>query len=423
MPSATMRPNATYMSNVYISKYKCTNLYIFKATHNINMDANFDGELVIELVPTVNTRRKLYLCFLLTNTRYTNEEPNAIDKIINNSIKPPMHYATMNFNMQKLIQVQQKKIIYKSGIDTVVIFTSPIAIKEVDFSSYDPISEGLFAKYPVNKYYRIILPPKLEGFTTEESSGIDSEIINLFNNHLVTCAPVDDNDESTVKGNTATYLVDGSKDTANAQSALGSAFFILLVAIATSYLGSPLFYKYTIANYIKKETSLSLFTMVITVLLFLLGITLLIGGNQYDSNEMWAGIFIIIFLVLSALSISLNRFTTKPDIDMASFSDTMTDVPVIAGDLINKFLYKNDQSSATKQYDTKYVRIFGGVYVLMLIVLSVVTGTMDSYPSVRANEKKTKGYTAHLQSLIFSVGAIYGFIFLMWIIMAFKYST
>ena len=346
-----------------------------------------------------------------------------IDKIINNSTKPPMHYTTMNFDMQKLIELQQKKIIYNSGIDTVVIFISPIAIKEVDFSSYNQISEGLFAKYPVNKDYKIILPPKLEGFTTEESSGIDSEIISLFNNHLVTCAPVDDNDESTIKGNTATYLVDGSKDTANAQSALGSAFFILLVTIATSYLGSPLFYKYTIANYIKKETSLSLFTMVITILLFLLGISLLIGGNQYDSNEMWVGIFIIIFLVLSALSTSLNRFTTKPDVDMASFSDTMTDIPVIAGDLINKFLYKNDQTSATKQFDKKYVGIFGGVYVLLLIVLSVVTGTMDSYPSVRANEKKTKGYTAHLQSLIFSVGAIYGLIFLMWIIMAFKYST
>jgi hypothetical protein len=154
-----------------------------------------------------------------------------------------------------------------------------------------------------------------------------------------------------------------------------------------------------------------------------LGINLLLGGTQYDSNEMWVGIFIIIFLVLSALSIALNRFTTKPDIDIASFSDTMTDAPVIIKDLINNFWYKNDPTSPTKKFDKKYVGIFSGIYTLILVILSTITGTMDSYPSVKAKEKNTKGYTAHLQSVVFSVGAIYGFIFLMWIIMAFKYST
>jgi hypothetical protein len=61
----------------------------------------------------------------------------------------------MNFNLQNILEPKQKKIIYKSGIDNVVIFLSPISISEVDFSSYSTISEGLFAIYPVNKQYKI----------------------------------------------------------------------------------------------------------------------------------------------------------------------------------------------------------------------------------------------------------------------------
>ena len=128
MPSATMRPNAIYYANVERKKYKCKNLYIFKATHNITMDAKYDGELIVELVPTVNTSEKLFLCFLLSNVRYVNREQNDVDKLISNSIKPPVHYETMNFNLQNLVEKDQKKIIYKSGIDTVVVFLSPIRL-------------------------------------------------------------------------------------------------------------------------------------------------------------------------------------------------------------------------------------------------------------------------------------------------------
>ena len=125
---------------------------------------------------------------------------------------------------------------------------------------------------------------------------------------------------------------------------------------------------------------------------------------------------------MSALSIALNRFTKRPETEMASFSDTMTDALDIVKKLINNFWYKNDPSVPTKVWDKKYVGIFSGVYVLILVILASVTGTLDSYVSVRIKEKITRGYTQHLQSLIFTTGTIYGFIFLMWIVMLFKYS-
>uniref|UniRef100_A0A6C0K236 Uncharacterized protein n=1 Tax=viral metagenome TaxID=1070528 RepID=A0A6C0K236_9ZZZZ len=418
MPSGTMRQNATYVSNVDIRKYKCKNLYIFKATHNITMDAKFDAELVIELVPTVNTSEKLYLCFLLTNARYTDRDSNGIDEIINASIKPPMHYTTMNFDMQKLIEPKQKYIMYKSGIDNVIIFTSTIIINEIDFSNYETIPEGLFATYPVNSNYKIILPKKIEGFTTEDNTVIDNEVINLFNNNLITCSPVDDNDQSIVQQNTTTYLVDGKKDQSNAQIALGYAFIILLVALGSSYLGAPLFYKYSISNYITEETDLTLATIFIMAIMFLLGFILLIGGMQYDSNEMWVGIFIIIFMLLSSLSVALNRSIVKPDIDMASLPDTAKDIRVIIRKFFNNL--GADKNHLRNGWDIKSFVIS---MVCIIIIISSVGGTLGSYPSVKANEKTTSGYTAHLQGLIIPIGIIYGAIFSMWIIMAYKYSA
>jgi hypothetical protein len=303
MPSGTMRPNATYMADVNTRKYKCVNLYIFKATHNIKMDAMFDAELVIELVPTVNTSEKLYLCFLLSNTRYTNSEPNAVDDIINSSIKPPMHYTTMNFDFQKLIEPNQKKIIYKSGIDTVIIFLSPIKINEVNFSSYEAITDGLFSMYPVNNDYKIIVPPKIEGFTegsgeTTKVTTAQQEISNALDDKLLTCEPVDDNDQSLVNDNTVTYLADGSKDAVSKAAAFAFGLSNTIIAIVFAGVLCPLFFKYGIARYIKEPTQLSLFAGFIFIILFVLSLILLLGGMKYDSTEALAGGYIFVVLLI-----------------------------------------------------------------------------------------------------------------------------
>jgi hypothetical protein len=431
MPSGTMRQNATYTENVNSKKYKCTNLYIFKATHNITMDAKFDGELVIELVPTVNTSEKLYLCFLLTNIRYVNREPNDIDKLIDISVKPPIHYETMNFTMQSLVVPKQKHISYNSGIDRVIIFLSPISINEFDFSNYATIPDGLFSIYPVNDDYKIIVPKKIEGFTQEgtgESSGssdISTDITNALKQNLLTCEPVDDNDQSLVKDNTVTYLVDGKKDSSSSQNAFATAFLIMLVAIATSYFGAPVFFTYAIANYIETDTTLTLFTVFITFMLFLLGIILLMGGNRYDSSEMWVGVFIIIFLLLSSLSVALSRALDEQPREMASFSESAT-FDNFKGSSLELLKYFWNTRSAIKttssEADKLYIVGFFVLCIVIIIILSSVSGTLATYPDVIKKEKITPGYIEHLKSLIPGVGIPYGIIFSMWVVMAIKYS-
>lgn len=418
MPSGTMRPNATYLSDAKTSKYKCANLYIFKASHKITMDATFDAELVIELVPTVNTSEKLYLCFLLTTARYIAREPNGIDYIIDNSKKPPTHYTPMNFELQKLIEQNQKKIIYKSGIDTVIVFLSPITINEVDFSNYDTIPYSLFAIYPVNNDYKIIVPTKIEGFT----EGMDvAEITSVLKDNLLTCEPVDDNDQSLVTDNTATYLVDGIKDAASKSAGLGTGLTVLIIALAISVFVSPVFFKYAIADYITKDTSLSLFTVFIAFIFFLLGLILLIGGNKYDPIEAWAGGFFILLVLLSSMSIALSRFSMKPapDVAMAQFDPTFKASFETFKGFINNVVYERGQTDIIHY---KFLGSFLVIYVVLLLILVVIRITVLSKPDVEKNKREAKGYKEHLQGLVFGIGAIYGFIFLLWIMMAFKYS-
>jgi hypothetical protein len=426
MPSSVLRHNATYIEDLAVKKYKCRNLYIFKATHNITMDAKFDAELVIQLIPTVNTEETLYLCFLLKNIRYVNEEPNDIDKIINTSIKPPSYYDTMKFELQKLIEPQQKKIIYKSSVDTIVIFLSPISINEVDFSKYATIPIELFSIYPtVDKNYKIVLPKQIEGFTEGEESGqeanstlidqddVNSEITNALNKNLLTCELVDDNDQSLVTDNTATYIVDGKKNSASSQNALGTALIIMLVAIGSSYLGAPLFFKYTVSNYITKDESLSVFSYFITAIMFLLGLILLLGGNKYDPDEMWVGVFIIIFLLLSVLSIELSRSLKVEGAILLGITETIDAIkPTFNAFSTSFFGKKNDPSKTDSWFFISYVVI----YFILVIVLFITAANL------KIDENKSNKYKDHVKGLIVLIGSTYGAIFLAWIMMLFKYS-
>jgi len=414
MPSATMRPNAIYSANVERKKYKCKNLFIFKATHNITMDAKYDGELVVELVPTVDTSEKLFLCFLLSNVRYVNREQNDVDKLISISIKPPIHYETMNFNLQNLIEKDQKKIVYKSGIDTVVVFLTPITINEIDFSGYNQITEGMFAIYPVNDNYKIILPSKKEGF--QEGLTTEEVINSAFNRNLVTCTPVDDNDQSLVEDNTVTYLAEGGSSS-SPQVALGTSFIIILFAISASYIGGPLFFKYAIADYLAEETSLTLFTWFICFMAILLGIILLIMGNQYDSDEMWVGMFILMFTVLSMLSVALNRATHKPETDFSGLADTVSSFRTNFVKVFSKLWYDNNDN-----FDFYYFGGFFGVLIALIVILAPIAATLDKNDKMNAKEEKKPGYIDHVRGLIMGIGLSYGIIAIIWILLIFKYS-
>jgi hypothetical protein len=419
MPSGTMRPNATYISGVNVKKYKCANLYIFKASHRITMDGSFDGELVVELIPIVNTSEKLYLCFLLKNTRYNNNERNDIDELIKNSVKPPMHYDIMNFNLQNMVEPKQKKIVYKSGIDNVIIFLSPISINEVDFSNYSTISQGLFAIYPVNKEYKMIIPSTKEGFsesfregsTVQDVQGVvNSELNTLFEQNLVTCSPVDYNNTT---DNTAVYLADTSRDKLNAQSAVGTAIIVMIVVLLISFFLSPHIFKNMLANIITDGRYLTFVSVIIVFFIFILGLSLVLSGISYDSDETLAGAFILIFLTLSVMSVSITRKLypgTYSNVDFERFK--LEEIPVF---IYTFGLILHHWDTEDKRLLYLIIIFIAGFFISFVFILPIV-------PSVIKKEKKQKGYTNHLRELILSIGIIYGIMLSIWIIMIIKYT-
>ena len=414
MPSGTMRPNATYTENVDTKKYKCKNLYIFKASHKITMDSSFDGELVIEMVPTVNTSDKLFLCLPLINTRYSTQQQNDIDKLLNISVKPPTSYTTMDFTLQNLIEPKQKKIVYKSGIDTVIVFTTPISIQEIDFTKYNNIPDDLFSIYPVSDKYKIIPATLVEGFSegvegvADNSTQVSADVNNLFSKNLISCTLVDDNDNA-VNENVATYLVDGANKSQSSANALVYAFIIMITTIVVSYFGSPMMFYYSVSKHITDSDQLTFATIVLAFMSFLLGIVLLISGNTYDVSEMWVGIFIIIFLGLSALSIALQRNISP-----------YTPQPNMATSLNNVMASITTYWSFVNLSDRTTLYTFIGLFIFLLIILVISTEVSVTYSSVLEKEKKTPGYISHLRSMVYSIGFIYGTLCITWGIALYK---
>ena len=427
MPSATMRPNVTYFENINTKHYKCTNLYIFKASHNIPLDTTFDAEMVIELRPTTNNSSKLYLCFLLSNTYFSNEPESEIDKIIATSNKPPIHYTTMNIDLNPRIEKKQRKIIYKSGIDTVIIFTNPIPVLEVDFSNYNTIPNSLFSLYPVDGNYNIIPEnaTQIEGFIGEgNEEGIDEGYVaknanrNTPNDNanLLDCQLVDIDDptgKKTVGKETGVYLMDNAQKANLNQAMIGSAITVSAIAIISSFIMSPIIFSKLISNHITNSSNLTTATVVLCIFLIVLAFTLLFNGMQYDTNEMWTGSFLTLFLGLSAMSISFSRSISDPDTEFGDFSF----VPAIQDfyEHMIKKLWNGSRSwiITDGNMPTRF-SIFLILYGILIVVLSAVSFTLPNDKKVKANEKKKYGYTKNLINLIMSFGCIYGLLFLLW---------
>jgi hypothetical protein len=111
---------------------------------------------------------------------------------------------------------------------------------------------------------------------------------------------------------------------------------------------------------------------------------------------------------------------------MASFSesttfDNMYDSVFV---LWKYFFYTKSTANDEKPEKDGYnVSLFGFFLIVIIIILSSVSGTLETYPDVIEKEKITPGYIEHLKGLIPGVGIPDGIIFSMWVVMAIKYSS
>jgi hypothetical protein len=400
MPSGEIKANLTMITPDYTTTYKAKELFIFKATHNISMNKTFDAELVIKLQPTTGNSGFLWACFLLKNVRYQNTEATSIDKLIAQSMNPPQQYTSTDITFQPFIDSVQKKIVYPSGIDTVVIFTSPISISEVDFTNYQTIPVDLFAPFPVEpNRYSIVSTETVEAF----QEGM---------NKIMTCSPIDINDSSKTKGKqTATYLMDNQ--TAKMASNLGVAYAMMIsfVMCLTAYFGSPSIYKYGFAEFISDGDDLILGSLILLVLIVLLGFSLLLNGIKHDKSQSMFGMMLLLFTLFSVLSIANARaldtnLKNPMDMDRFKFFDTTERISSEVWELM-----KNNSLPLS----IGNLGIWGYwffLFVILIIPVGVIAAKKDK-PANR-KEKRNPGYRKNLIGLILGFGMTYGLIAIMY---------
>lgn len=110
-------PNVIMYINDESKSFVCKNLYIFASKK-----PTVDGELLIETICTSNYDKKVYLRFLLSTNRFSNETP--VDKLIKSS-----HNMEINLNS---ILPNNDDCIYKETYEGIIItFKKPITVKSM----------------------------------------------------------------------------------------------------------------------------------------------------------------------------------------------------------------------------------------------------------------------------------------------------
>uniref|UniRef100_A0A6C0KIW6 Uncharacterized protein n=1 Tax=viral metagenome TaxID=1070528 RepID=A0A6C0KIW6_9ZZZZ len=393
MPSGYIKPNGTLIQGSETFQYKCKQMYIFKVTHDILMDNQADGEMVIRMEPMNGNTGLLFVCMLLKSTR---KEASSLDNIIRASENPPQIFTSYDFELKPYVNENSKKIIYKSGIDTVIIYTNPIEIAEMDFTNYQTAPVDLFAPYPVTDY-KILYNMKTfqEGF----QEGIDK---------IMTCSPIDmtDSNGNATGENTATYLMDNKTAQQVQNMGVAYAMMITLVLLMASYLGGPVIFNYVIAQHCTNSNSLIITTFWFLAFALTLALVLLLNGSKYDMSEAMTGMMFLILIILSILSIANSRLSypelyAKIPMEFEKFdSDAIKTWGGRVIDVISRNLFPNDIS--------KYgIAITWAILVVILAIPCIVIGSKKDKASNR-KEQKNRGYRDNLVGIIMGIGSVYG---------------
>ena len=402
MPNSINKPNLQYTSNLTTQKYQCANLYIFKKTHDI-LGIGYDAELIIEN-KNVNNNNKIYCCFLLKNTRFSNVPKNDIDKLLEASINPPVHYDDMRFDFETLIGKQPSIIEYNSGVDKVLIFATPISIRETNFTKYNQISSLLMKLFPDKGSYGLIQMRAVEGF----QEGYE----------MMDCQLIDDTGK-TKGNNVATRLMTTNSKENNA--ILMSNLFTLSVLIFSGWFIAPTLYKPIIVEHNKTTSSLTFSSIFIGILIFLLGIVLFINGLQYDKTESIVGMLLLLFLVVSSASIILKRidpfFITPNNGSSVNFDDKNTFNTFVSGFypmIIKTIALISKYPVGQLEKEPMYLGIFPWIGILLVALFTICFVGIKNDKAVKQKDSKTRGYKQNLIGLILGFGIIYGIMFIIY---------
>ena len=298
----------TISSPSFSSNYKSSSLYISKKIHAIK-DVDFDGELIIEHIPTTNGFTKLYVCIpLKTVTGYH----NSIDNIIQDK-------QNMEINMNNLLPISSTGILYSSTIfpfetsfsDKVLLFTEPISVG-TSFLSFQKVD--LFT--PFSNYPTFI---SIEKHDVQEIEGFQEGLTtaNLY------CQPVDINDAS--NNDVLTVALPTGKpteyDSTKQILSLSQNFMVFFVIILGIFGLSPYGYDLIIGLINKADILLGTnlkpnekagklygFDILFSIIFFLMAISLMyMGIGNNDSKKITIGFFLFLTFIFIFIRIQIYK--------------------------------------------------------------------------------------------------------------------
>jgi hypothetical protein len=293
---------------------------------------------------------------------------------------------------------------YNSGVDKVLIFATPISIRETNFTKYNQISSLLMKLFPDKGSYGLIQMRSVEGF----QEGYE----------MMDCQLIDDTG-NTKGNNVATRLMTTNSKENNAM--LMSNLFTLSVLIFSGWFIAPTLYKSIIVEHNKTTSSLTFSSIFIGILIFLLGIVLFINGLQYDKTESIVGMLLLLFLVVSSASIILKRidpfFITPNNGSSVNFDDKNTLNTFVSGFypmIIQTITLISKYPVGQLEKEPMYLGIFPWIGILLVALFTICFVGIKNDKAVKQKDSKTRGYKQNLIGLILGFGIIYGIMFIIY---------
>jgi hypothetical protein len=185
-PGSINQPNIQYQdSGSTPSYYHSKNIFVYGNIHNIP-DVDYDGEIVIENIPTVSNNTKLYCCFLVKQNKESfPSQRNTLSKLINSTsvFSPETIYTSgisISLNEYMDFGAGNEKAIYyetvdRSGVNCRVVVFLTVIQTNADISKFSGDSRAVFDTKPRSKPKVIsIMNPehKQNGVSFQEGFGM-----------------------------------------------------------------------------------------------------------------------------------------------------------------------------------------------------------------------------------------------------------
>lgn len=396
----------TYTSNGMPTAYTAESIYIFGVLHNNITDIttrnpNIAGELVVQYSNNNDQSKKLYACFLISESdgseSYSAPGNNDIDNIIGmistkGEAGSANYISQVDTNLNNTIPTQDNCLIYNDSGNVVIVFIAPVFASSITAGLLKKTFETSTGLFNISAPSNYIVSSTSSGAGDNKSGVVSTSTISNDDDQIyIDCNPTGESDEQI-----QTYNLPISSELMNQKQQLDFMktsvnFFTFIIGIIFIFLTVPRLYKISIIDKVNALISDKILRfkrirsadIIIIISFFIFIISTFSSGFSTDNYDLvTTGMFATVVL---GLSLSLIQ-TYKTDIE---FMQTKLDKDP-KGDLYDPEVDNlNDLSDvldvlkliivfALKDASIYYI-VTAILTVIVLVILRYATNTINTW--------------------------------------------